>query len=51
MSIISVVSMDSGAQHRRADDSFKTVGLFCCVGLLTSLALTAFGVDVGASWI
>jgi hypothetical protein len=32
-------------------DSFKTIVLFSCAGLLVSLCLMMFGVDLGASWI
>lgn len=33
------------------DHSLKTIALFCCAGLLTSLCLMAFGIDIGAIWI
>ncbi len=33
------------------DHSLKTIALFCCAGLLTSLCLMAFGIDMGATWI
>jgi hypothetical protein len=33
------------------DGSFKTIVLFCCAGLLASLCLMTFGIDLGSSWI
>jgi hypothetical protein len=36
----------------RADNgSFKTIALFCLIGLVASFGLTSFGVDLGASWV
>jgi hypothetical protein len=32
-------------------DSFKTIVLFCCAGLLVSIGLMTFGIDLGAGWI
>jgi hypothetical protein len=32
------------------DDSFKTIGIFSCAGLLVSFCLMTFGVDLGAGW-
>ncbi len=31
--------------------SFKTTILFCCAGLLLSIGLMTFGIDLGAGWI
>jgi hypothetical protein len=31
--------------------SFKTIVLFCCAGLLLSIGLMTFGIDLGAGWI
>jgi uncharacterized membrane protein len=33
------------------DDAFKAIVLFCCAGLLASLCVTTFGVDLGAVWV
>ncbi len=33
------------------DDSLKTIVLICCAGLLASLCLMTFGIDLGAAWI
>jgi hypothetical protein len=33
------------------NDSFSTIVLFCCTGLLASLCLMTFGIDLGAGWI
>ncbi len=32
-------------------DSLKTIVMVCCAGLLASLCLMTFGVDLGAAWI
>jgi hypothetical protein len=44
MTAISVVSMGS------VDRSRQTIALFCVVGLVASLCLMTFGVDLGAGW-
>ena len=31
--------------------SLKTIVLLCCAGLLVSIGLMTFGIDVGAGWI
>ena len=33
------------------DGSLKTIVLVCCAGLLASLCLMTFGIDLGAGWI
>jgi hypothetical protein len=43
MTAISVVSMGSADR--------KTIALFCMVGLVASLCLMTFGVDLGAGWV
>ena len=49
MTMISAVSMHSVPAVRA--DTPKTIALFCCVGLLASFCLMAFGVDLGAGWV
>jgi hypothetical protein len=44
MTAISVVSMGS------VDRSRQTIALFCVVGLVASLCLMTFGVNLGAGW-
>jgi hypothetical protein len=45
-----------GAQRRRTDDIasdidiLKTVAVFCGVGLLVSLLLTSYGLDLGSGF-
>ena len=51
MSMISVASMNSISVVRASDRSPKSVGLFCCAGLLVSLCLIASGIDLGAGWV
>ena len=34
-----------------ADQSLATIILFSCVGLLVSVGLIAFGIDLGSAWI
>jgi hypothetical protein len=33
------------------DHSLKIIVLFCCVGLIASLCLMTFGVDLSAGWV
>jgi hypothetical protein len=33
------------------DHSFKTIALFCCLGLVTSFGLMMLGADLGAGWL
>ncbi len=48
MTAIDLVSTRSA----RADDpSFKTIALFCCLGLVASFALMILGVDLGGGWL
>jgi hypothetical protein len=51
MTAVSIVSISSVAETRADDDSFKTILLFCCVGLIASLGLMTLGIDLGASWV
>lgn len=48
LSIASVIRSEAIAEID--DHSSKTVVLFSCIGLMASLCLTAFGVDLGAGW-
>lgn len=48
MSVMSVASMPTGLEARSGDFSFRSVVLFCCIGLAASLALVAQGIDLGA---
>jgi hypothetical protein len=36
---------------RGADQSLQAISLLSCAGLVMSLALMAFGIDLGNSWI
>jgi hypothetical protein len=51
MTAISIVSMRSASEARAHDHSPKTVVLFCCFGLVVSLSLMTFGVDLNAGWL
>lgn len=51
MSMISLAAMPAAVETRFADSSFKTILLFCCVGMVASLALMAHGIDLGAGLI
>ncbi len=48
MSVISIVSVSEIAAD---DQSFKTIALFSCVGLVVSLCLMVAGIDLGAAWV
>jgi hypothetical protein len=51
MTAISIVSMRSVAETQANDHSPKTIVLFCCLGLVASLCLVTFGMDLGAGWL
>jgi len=51
MTAISIVSTRPAREARAHDDSPKAVVLFCCFGLVVSLGLMAFGVDLSAGWL
>jgi len=51
MTAISIVSTRSAREARAHDDSPKTVVLFCCFGLVASLSLMTFGIDLSAGWL
>jgi hypothetical protein len=46
--VISIVSVPETAAD---DQSFKTITLFSCVGLVVSLCLMVVGIDLGAAWV
>jgi hypothetical protein len=48
MSILSLASTPAGIEIRSIDNSFKTILLFCCAGLLASFILMAHGIDLSA---
>ena len=51
MSMISLAAMPAAVETRLADSSFKTILLFCCVGVVASLGLMMQGIDLGAGLI
>jgi hypothetical protein len=48
MSMISLAAMPAAVETRFADTSFKTIVLFCCVGLVASFGLMVRGIDLSA---
>jgi hypothetical protein len=44
-----LVSVKSGSDSKSGDPSFKLVCLFCCSGLVASIALLMLGVDLTAA--
>jgi hypothetical protein len=48
LSIASGVRIES--VKAAGDFSFKTIALFCCIGLMAALCLTTMGIDLGAGW-
>ncbi|SFU77369.1 hypothetical protein SAMN05192541_104445 [Bradyrhizobium arachidis] len=48
MSMISLAAMPAAVETRIADSAFKTVVLFCCMGLVASFCLMARGIDLSA---
>ena len=51
MTAISIVSMRSVREARAYGHSPKATVLFCCLGLVASLGLMTFGVDLTAGWL
>jgi len=52
MTAFSMVSMRPVHEPRAAHGhSPKTVVLFCCFGLVASLSLMTFGIDLSAGWL
>ena len=48
LSIASVARIDS--VEVAGDQSFK-IALVCCIGLMASLCVVTFGIDIGAAWL
>jgi hypothetical protein len=48
MSLPSLASAPAGIEIRSIDNSFKTVVLFCCAGLLASFGLMVRGIELSA---
>lgn len=48
MNAISNVLAHAVTEANTDTNSFKTITLFCCLGLVASLLLAAAGVDLGA---
>jgi hypothetical protein len=48
---ISMIAMRAVPASMPADQSASVVTLFSCVGLLVSVGLIAFGIDLGSAWI
>ena len=48
MNAVSNVLAHAVAEAKTETSSFKTITLFCCLGLVASLLLAAAGVDLGA---
>ena len=51
MSQISMIAMPAVSTSQPADQSISIIALFSCVGLLVSMGLIMFGVDLGSAWI
>ncbi len=48
MSMISLAEMPAAVQIRSNDYSLKAIVIFCCLGLVASFSLMAYGVDLSA---
>jgi hypothetical protein len=46
MTAILLASISTVSAERHADDSFKVTALLSCIGLATSFAALAFGIDL-----
>jgi hypothetical protein len=51
MNEVSMIAMRSAPASTPADQSLSVIALFSCVGLLVSLGLITFGIDLGTIWI
>jgi hypothetical protein len=51
MTTLSMVSMRSVSETQADGHSLKTIVLVSCLGLVASLCLMTFGVDLSASWL
>ena len=47
MNAISNILTQAGTEAKPETSSFKTIVLFCCLGLVASLLLVACGLDLG----
>jgi hypothetical protein len=49
---MTIISMHSVSRARAADQSLQLIALFCCLGLVATLCLASFGVDLSAAgWV
>jgi len=51
MSEISMIAVRAVPASTPADQSLATIALFSCIGLLVSVVLITFGIDLGPAWI
>jgi hypothetical protein len=51
MTTISITSITSISETRADEHPLKTIVLFCCVGLIASLCLITFGIDLSTGWV
>ena len=51
MTAISMVSVGSVRETRADDHSLKAIVGFCYFGLVTSLCVMSFGIDLSAGWL
>lgn len=51
MSEVSMIAVRAVPVSTPADQSLATIALFSCVGLLVSVVLITFGIDLGPAWI
>jgi hypothetical protein len=51
ISTVAITSITSVSETRTDDHPLKTIVLFCCVGLIASLCLITFGIDLSAGWL
>jgi hypothetical protein len=43
--------MRSVSEAKGGDGSLRSIALLCCLGLVASLCLMTFGVDLSAGWV
>ena len=51
MSEMSAIAMRAAPAEMPADPSLSAIALFSCIGLLVSIGLITFGIDLGPAWI
>jgi uncharacterized membrane protein YjjB (DUF3815 family) len=51
MTTLSMVSMRPVSDVQADHSSLRTIALLSCIGLVVSLCLMTFGVDLSASWL